>query len=116
MVGGMKVRLWRERFLQFDAAGMKVEEFCLAEGISKSSFYHWRRKLAPSRRPALPTRQQTKQTNGHSVFELVTIATAVTVVIRLPDGTLIEVPAHSEQTLRAIVCQLVPSDIDTERC
>ncbi len=115
-VDGPKVRLWRERFFRFDDGGMKVEDFCLAEGISQSSFYHWRRKLAPSKRSSSPTRQQTKQTAGRGVFEPVTIAAAAMVVIRLPGGTLIEVPAHSEQALRAVVGQLVAADIEADRC
>ncbi len=52
MVGAAKVRLWRERFLRFDDGEMKVEEFCLAEGISMSSFYNWGRKLARPKRPS----------------------------------------------------------------
>ena len=115
-VDGAKVRLWRERFLRFDDGGMKVEDFCLAEGISKSSFYNWRRKLAPSKRSSSPTRQQTKQTAGRGVFEPVTIAAAAMVVIRLPGGTLIEVPASSESALRAIVGQLVCNPREAGRC
>ena len=113
---GAKCRLWRERFERFDDGGVSVAEYCGAEGVSQSSFYHWRRKLAPSKRPPSPSRQPTKKMAGHSVFEPVTIATAAMVVIRLPNGTLIEVPAHSEQALRAIVGQLVPADVETERC
>ena len=97
---------------------MKVEEFCLAEGVSKSSFYNWRRKLGLPRRPSSPTRQgqKTQQAGGRSVFEPVTIAAAAMVVIRLPGGTLIEVPTSSEQALRVIVGQLVHANIEADRC
>ncbi len=115
-VDSAKVRLWRERFLRFDDGKMKVEDFCLAEGVSKSSFYNWRRKLVRPKRSSSPTRQQTKQTVGRGVFEPVTIVAAAMVVIRLPGGTLIEVPASSESALRAIVGQLVSVDIETDRC
>ncbi len=116
--GAAKVRLWRERFLRFDDGGMAVDEFCLAEGISKSSFYNWRRKLGLPGRPSLPTLQgqNTKQAVGRRVFEPVTIAAAAMVVIRLPGGTLIEVPTGSEQALRVIVGQLVSANIETSRC
>ena len=115
-VDGAKVRLWRERFLRFDDGGMKVEDFCLAEGISQSSFYHWRRKVAPSKRSSSPTRKQTKQTAGRGAFEPLTIAAAAMVVIRLPGGTLIEVPAGSENALRTIVGQLMCNPRETDRC
>jgi hypothetical protein len=113
-----RVGVWRERFLRFDGGTVKVEDFCLAEGVSKSSFYHWRRKLELPRRPSSPTRQgrKTQQTNGRGAFEPVTIAATAMVVIRLPDGTLIEVPTGSEQALRVIVGQLVPANIEAARC
>ena len=44
-----------------------------------------------------------------------TIATAA-VVIRLPDGTSIEVPANSEGALRTIVGQLVRADVEAAPC
>jgi hypothetical protein len=111
-----KARLWRERFLRFDDDTMKVEDFCLAEGVSKSSFYNWRRKLALPKRSSSSAWQQTKQTNGRGVFAPVTIAAAAMVVIRLPDGTLIEVPTSSEQALRVIVGQLVGNRREADRC
>ena len=119
MAGGSdaaKVRLWRERLGRFDDGGMKVEDFCLAEGISQSSFYHWRRKLPQRKRPSSPIRKRRKRKTEQGAFEPVTIAAAAMVVIRLPGDILIEVPAHSEQALRAIVGQLAAADIETDRC
>ena len=80
-VDGAKVRLWRERFVRFDDGEMKVEDFGLAEGISKSSFYHWRRKLASSKRPSAPIRKRQERKTERGAFEPVTIAAAAMVVI-----------------------------------
>ena len=112
----VKAGVWRERFLRFEDDKEKVEDFCLAEGISKSSFYNWRRKLAPSKRRASAAQGRHEKKTRRSVFESVTIAAAAMVVIRLPDGTLIEVPTSSEQALRVIVGQLVSADIVADRC
>ena len=115
-VDGPKVRLWRERFFRFDDGGMKVEDFCLAEGISQSSFYNWRWKLAQRKRPSSPTRKRQERKTERGAFEPVTIAAAAMVVIRLPGDILIEVPANSEHALRAVVGQLAAVGIETDRC
>ena len=110
MVGGLdgvKVRVWRERLLRFDESGMRISDFCSAEGVSKSSFYAWRRKMgrAGDRRAAVSKR----------LFEPVTIALGA-VKIRLPDGTLIEVPCESANALRTIVGQLICKEPEVARC
>ena len=115
-----KARLWRGRFLRFDDGGRTVAEFCLSEGTSTASFYAWRRKLArphPTTQDRSPQKKKRPREKpaGRGVFEPVTIAAAA-VVIRLPGGTLIEVPAHSEHALRVIVSQLVRDDVEAAPC
>ena len=104
-----KARLRRERFERFDDGGMTIAEFCGTEGVSTASFYAWRRKLA---RP----QQATPRKKKPSVFEPLMIAAAAMVVIRLPGGTLIEVPAASQDALRTIVGQLAGTDVEPARC
>ena len=120
-----KARLWRERFERFEDGGMTIAEFCVAEGTSTASFYAWRRKLATQRqttRDRSPQRKKKRQTKrpketvaGRGAFEPLTIAAAA-VVIRLPGGTSIEVPANSEGALRTIVGQLVRADVEVAPC
>jgi hypothetical protein len=38
-------RAWRDVFKRFDGAGLTVEAFCKAEGLSRSSFNRWRSQL-----------------------------------------------------------------------
>jgi hypothetical protein len=38
-------RAWRDLFKRFDGAGLTVEAFCKAEGLSRSSFNRWRTRL-----------------------------------------------------------------------
>ncbi len=121
-----KARLWRERFERWEDGGLTIADFCVAEGTSTASFYAWRRKLAMQRQttrgrsPRQKKRQKKRPTEklaGRGVFEPLTIATAAAaVVIRLPDGTSIEVPANSEHALRAIVGQLMRADVETAPC
>jgi len=104
-----KARLWRERLARFDDGGMTIAEFCGTEGVSTASFYAWRRKLATPQ-------QATPRKKKPSVFEPLTIAATATVVIRLPGGASIEVPAASQDALRTIVGQLAGSDVEPARC
>ena len=133
MAGGFDsatVRRWRERLGRFDDCvrqdgGMTIEEFCRDEGISQSSFYNWRRKLARSKKQTPSARQRQKKkksANDRGAFEPVMIAattmmaTTAMVHVRLPGDILIEVPAGSENALRAIVDQLVRNEREAESC
>ena len=123
---GVKARVWRERLARFEEGGMTIAEFCGSEGTSTASFYAWRRKLAmrhqtkPHRSPQQQKnkrqkKRQEQQLAGRGAFEPLTIAAAA-VVIRLPDGTSIEVPAASQDALRTIVGQLAGADVEAARC
>ena len=105
---GAKARVWRERLARFADGGMTTAKFCGTEGVSTASFYAWRRKLA---RP----QQATPRKKNSSAFEPLSIA-AATVVIRLPGGASIEVPAASQDPLRTIVGQLAGTDVEAARC
>lgn len=52
-------RAWRELFKRFDGAGLTVEAFCKAEGLSRSSFNRWR-----SRMPRQPGATATTMVQG----------------------------------------------------
>lgn len=45
---------WREVLQRFDGAGMTVEDFCRAEGLCRSSFTRWRRRLRTPAEAAAP--------------------------------------------------------------
>lgn len=42
---------WRAVLGRFDGASMTVQEFCLREGLTRSSFTRWRARLRSSPRP-----------------------------------------------------------------
>jgi putative transposase len=41
----MGERSWREVLARFDAAAVTVQEFCVREGLTRSSFTRWRARL-----------------------------------------------------------------------
>jgi hypothetical protein len=49
-------QMWRAVLARFDGSAMTVQEFCLREGLTRSSFTRWRSRLrAGSNRLATPT-------------------------------------------------------------
>jgi hypothetical protein len=100
----VKVELWRERFSRCKDSGMTTEQFCASEGISKPSFYAWRRKLGlstPRPHKSLPVKS----------FQQVVVTPALTALIaRFPGGIQLEVPVTNENALRVVVSELVRAD------
>ena len=61
MFASKTAHAWGKRLDRFDRADVTVAQFCLREGVSQASFYHWRRKLrgqpsasAPNQDPSMP--------------------------------------------------------------
>jgi hypothetical protein len=53
---GSKEEFWRDALRRFAESGQDVRGFCAARGLSKQSFYSWRRRLAgQDRESALAT-------------------------------------------------------------
>lgn len=51
---------WQALLVRFAGCGMNVTDFCRAEGISKSNFYHWRRVLGDTTPPSLVPTEDTE--------------------------------------------------------
>ena len=117
-----KFVVWRERLERFPRSGLTVVGFCVREGVSAASFYHWRKKLRPAGR-------QRRVTDGHpldppgpsgggSPFRRVAVVPAVSgmvgpvpaVCIQLPGGTRMEVSAADLDSLRAVVAEVMRAD------
>jgi hypothetical protein len=37
--------LWKERFAERAASGLKVEDWCKRNGVTKHAYYYWHRKI-----------------------------------------------------------------------
>jgi len=46
MANSEREKLWRDVLAEFGTSGLSVRAFCLARGLSKSTFYAWRQILA----------------------------------------------------------------------
>lgn len=45
MIQNTPAQVWAERLVRFEQLDITVRQFCLDEGVSQPSFYHWRQKL-----------------------------------------------------------------------
>jgi putative transposase len=74
---------WQARVKRFEASGRSGAAFCRAEGISRSTFDLWRRKLKAARPAAKKGPQEFVE-----IRPLVERLGGWAVEIELPDGTL----------------------------
>ena len=105
-VDSKKWAAWRQRLERFGGRRLSVARFCAAEGVSVASFYLWRKKLAAARREA-----QGQPTAGEGqAFSAVTLVGASTLVVELPGGTRLQVPAGNVGLLRAALEEIAAAD------
>ena len=114
MVGAFdssKVVAWRRRMGRFGRSGMTVLLFCEEEGVSTASFYRWRKRLGD--------RQAATPTNGVEetpVFQAVRVTGAETpILIQLPGGVRLEVPAENLDAVGALISELLRADATLDR-
>ena len=87
---------WAERLARFHSDSHNVSAFCAAEGVSESSFYAWRRRLAP---PVPPT-----VVNAPAVVPLrITPSPATPIELALPSGAVVRFPADTRPERIAVV-------------
>lgn len=81
-------QLWTDRLARFAMAGLTVDQFCAAEGVSAASFYAWKRKLAAAppvaATPLVPI-QITPAISNTATLELL-----------MPSGTRLRLPVDYE--------------------
>jgi transposase-like protein len=96
-----KLKLWRSRLQEFERGSASVVEFCRRMGVSKASFYLWRRKVAlagPEDAPAV------KAAAALSFLPVqITSGSASQVKVLLPNGTRVLVPGSDREALRAVI-------------
>jgi hypothetical protein len=87
-------RCWAERLQRFSTAKLSIVAFCAAEGVSKATFFLWRRRLALA-----PTAHNTHTTSDNTTA-LVPIHITPThntpIEIAFPSGTLVRFPADTQ--------------------
>lgn len=98
---------WLERLARFDSRRLSAAEFCRRERVSLASFYRWRKRLPnPRRQPDGEMRGEEPMVKGGAVggrFVPVSVTGLSVVVIELPEGLVVRVPASEAEALRTVI-------------
>jgi transposase-like protein len=85
---------WQERLESYRASGLSVEDFCLREGVSRSSFYRWtaqlKEGLPESVEAEKEARERAESAEG-AAFVPITLK-ASPVELELPNGAIVRLP------------------------
>ena len=99
---------WQERLESFKASGLSIDEFCLQEGVSRSTYYRWVDQLKSgvpeSMRAEKEVRERTE--SGQAAFVPITLK-ASPVEIELPNGGVVRLPLSVGQVVLVEVIRAV---------
>jgi hypothetical protein len=99
---------WQERLANREASGLGIDEFCDAEGVSRSTFYRWLERL----RDGIPdaVKEEGESLTLAEIAEpkfLPISVTASPVEIELTDGTVVRLPVGVGQAVIVDVIKAV---------
>ncbi|MGD8501766.1 MAG: hypothetical protein PVJ86_14030 [Phycisphaerales bacterium] len=112
--GEMDERRWRERFQRYQASGLGVQTFCMAEGVSRASFYRWKARLSevgarvsrPEDRPKRERVPPPTRIPAESVFVPVSVK-AGPIEVELPNGAVVRLGGEISGAVLAEVIRAV---------
>ncbi len=103
-------REWQRRLERYQASEASLDVFCLQEGVSRSTFYRWKRRLCDGIPESLEAnsaeRLLTEPTE--SLFLPISLKTS-RVEIELPNGGVVRLPADVGQGVLTAVVRVVGS-------
>ena len=84
---------WQDRLENFEASGLEVDVFCLQEGVSRSTFYRWVRRLKKDIPESMVEEKAARDQaeSGEAAFVPITLK-ASPVEIELPNGGVVRLP------------------------
>jgi hypothetical protein len=87
---------WQQRLASQKASGLSVDVYCLQEGVTRSSFYRWHRRLKSGVPASLiedeADRQQAESEEVNEAVFLPISLKASPVEIELPNGGIVRLP------------------------
>ena len=99
---------WQERLANREASGLSIDDFCDAEGVSRTTFYRWLQRL----RDGIPdaVKEEGESLTLAEIAEpkfLPVSVTASPVEIELTDGTVVRLPVGVGQAVIVDVIKAV---------
>ena len=84
---------WQERLENYKASDLEVDVFCLQEGVSRTTFYKWARRLKDGIPGSMLAEKAGRERaeSGEAVFVPISLK-ASPVKIELPNGGIVRLP------------------------
>jgi hypothetical protein len=103
-------REWQRRLERYQTSEAGLDVFCLQEGVSRSTFFRWKRRLDQSVPEALQADAAEPEQNGStdSLFLPISLKKS-RVEIELPNGGVVRLPADVSQGVLTAVVRVVGS-------
>ncbi len=99
---------WQERLKNYRASGLEIEVFCLQEGVSRTTFYKWARRLKDVIPESMVAEKAARERaeSGEAVFAPISLK-ASPVEIELPNGGIVRLPLGVGQAVLVEVIRAV---------
>ena len=99
---------WQERLENYKASDLEVDVFCLQEGVSRTTFYKWARRLKDGIPGSMLAEKAGRERaeSGEAVFVPISLK-ASPVVIELPNGGSVRLPLGVGQSVLVEVIRAV---------
>ena len=99
---------WLERLESYKASGLSVDEFCLSEGLAKSTYYRWLERLKNGLPEEMVEEGESRKRieSGGAVFVPISLK-ASPVEIELPNGGVVRLPLGVGQVVLVEVIRAV---------
>jgi len=99
---------WQGRLESFRASGLSIDEFCLQEGVSRSTYYRWvgQLKAGIPKEMVAEKAARDKAGSGEAAFVPITLK-ASPVEIELPNGGIVRLPLSVGQVVLLEVIRAV---------
>ena len=99
---------WQQRLDSFKAGGLSIDEFCLREGVSRSTFYRWVDRLKDGIPEPMVAEKAAREKveSGGAAFVPITLK-ASPVEIELPNGGVVRLPLGVGQVVLVEVIRAV---------
>lgn len=103
-------RDWERRLERYQAHEVNLDVFCLQEGVSRSTFYRWKRRLDNGVPEALQTAAAEPEQNVSTDALFLPISLKKSrIEIELPNGGVVRLPADVGQGVLTAIVRVVGS-------
>jgi hypothetical protein len=103
-------REWERRLERYQAHEVNLDVFCLQEGVSRSTFYRWKRRLDNGVPEALQADAAEPEQNGSTDALFLPISLRKSrIEIELPNGGVVRLPADVSQGVLTALVRVVGS-------